>query len=152
MTRKEKAESQKKIALTERSIFAGLTFHGKPVSKEEYLDHYEEYVKRCSDVKEANSLADELTPQRITDGTVNANKINLVVDGQTIASFMNSNYDEKFQESIFNRWFRFESLKDAKKFKKNNFSSNYRMEIVAFPSRETRKQIFGILFLRNNPK
>ncbi|WP_413476571.1 hypothetical protein [Latilactobacillus fuchuensis] len=62
MTRKEKAESQKKIALTERSIFAGLTFHGKPVSKEEYLDHYDEYVKRCSDTKEANSLADELTP------------------------------------------------------------------------------------------
>lgn len=71
-TNKEKAESQKKTALTEHSIFAGLTFHGKPVSKEEYLDHYEEYVKRCSDVKEANSLADELTPQRIISGTIKA--------------------------------------------------------------------------------
>lgn len=106
----------------------------------------EEVDELISKLKLAKSLADELTSQRITSGTVNANKINLVVDGQTIASFMNSNYDEKFQESIFNRWFRFESLKDAKKFKKNNFSSNYRMEIVAFPSRETRKQIFGILF------
>lgn len=45
---KEKTESQKKTALTEHSIFTGLTFHGKPVSKEEYLKHYEEYVKRCS--------------------------------------------------------------------------------------------------------
>lgn len=70
MTRKEKAESQKKIALTERSIFAGLTFHGKPVSKEEYFNHYAEYVRRCSDTKEANSLADELTPQRIISGTI----------------------------------------------------------------------------------
>ncbi|WP_253732169.1 MULTISPECIES: hypothetical protein [Latilactobacillus] len=49
MSRKEKAESQKETALTEHSIFAGLTFHGKPVSKEEYLKHYDEYVKRCSD-------------------------------------------------------------------------------------------------------
>lgn len=45
---KEKAESQKKTALTEHSIFTGLTFHGKPVSKEEYTNHYEEYVNRCS--------------------------------------------------------------------------------------------------------
>ncbi|QMU87425.1 hypothetical protein [Latilactobacillus sakei] len=47
-TNKEKAESQKKTALTEHSIFTGLTFHGKPVSKEEYTNHYEEYVNRCS--------------------------------------------------------------------------------------------------------
>ncbi|XRJ97006.1 hypothetical protein ACPBEI_11595 [Latilactobacillus sakei] len=52
---------QKKTALTEHSIFTGLTFHGKPVSKEEYTNHYEEYVKRCSDVKEANSLADVIS-------------------------------------------------------------------------------------------
>ncbi|WP_101494050.1 hypothetical protein [Latilactobacillus sakei] len=75
MTHKEKAKSQKKPALTEHSIFSGLTFHGKPVSKEEYFNHYDEYVRRCSDIKEANSLADELTPQSITSGTINAERI-----------------------------------------------------------------------------
>lgn len=29
-------------------IFPGLAFRGKPVSKEEYMQHYEEYVERCS--------------------------------------------------------------------------------------------------------
>ncbi|WDC92861.1 hypothetical protein PSR33_09890 (plasmid) [Latilactobacillus curvatus] len=72
MSHKEKGESEEKSTLTEHSIFAGLTFHGKPVSKEEYLKHYDEYVRRCSDVKEANSLADELTPKRIISGTIKA--------------------------------------------------------------------------------
>lgn len=31
-----------------RSIFEGLSFKYPPVSKEEYIKAYEEYVKRCS--------------------------------------------------------------------------------------------------------
>lgn len=153
MSRNEKAESQRETALTEHSIFAGLTFHGKPVSKEEYISHYEEYVRRCSDMKEANSLADELTPRRIISRMISTDEINSTVNGNSVSiTLVSSNQSESFNESIFNRYFKFEKLKNAKKFKKNNSSPNYQMEIVALPSQETQKQIFGILFLRNNQK
>lgn len=31
-----------------QNIFSGMAFTGKPVSKEEYCNHYDEYVRRCS--------------------------------------------------------------------------------------------------------
>jgi len=37
-----------KVKTINQNIFAGLTFSGEPVNKEEYIQHYEEYVKRCS--------------------------------------------------------------------------------------------------------
>ncbi|WP_268914181.1 hypothetical protein [Lentilactobacillus sp. SPB1-3] len=36
---------------TKQYIFPGLTFNGPAVSKKEYLDHYEEYVQRCSNTR-----------------------------------------------------------------------------------------------------
>jgi len=32
----------------DKSPFAGITFNGKPVSKDKYMTLYEDYVKRCS--------------------------------------------------------------------------------------------------------
>lgn len=44
-TKKEKDFSKKEKP---QSIFAGISFKGKPVSKEEYIAAYQEYVKRCA--------------------------------------------------------------------------------------------------------
>lgn len=58
-----------------RSIFEGFTFKYPPVSKEEYIKAYEEYVKRCSEkhlnvttLKEYTKIAvetDEENPKTI---------------------------------------------------------------------------------------
>lgn len=44
---------------TKQCIFTGLSFNGPAVSKKEYLDHYEEYVQRCSTSRKAFGASPE---------------------------------------------------------------------------------------------
>lgn len=47
-------ENDKNTGIKDKDIFAGSTFSGEPVSKEKYIQHYAEYVKRCGAIKKVD--------------------------------------------------------------------------------------------------